>query len=72
MRFFTNGTWRPRLSTIEQIATPVGDRCLACGKPIEIDDCGVSMIHMDGSGDAYRPWHLACFRVSLGIEDAQA
>ena len=71
LKFFTNGTWCPRPSTIEQAATPVGDRCLACGRPIEIDACGVSMIHMDGSAAAYRPWHLTCFRVSLGIEAAQ-
>lgn len=72
MRFFTNGTWRPRSSSIEQIATPIGECCLACGKAIKTDDCGISMIHSDVSGDAYRPWHLACFRDSLGIESAQA
>jgi hypothetical protein len=76
LKFFTNGTWEPRSPEIERIATPVGDRCLACGKPIEPDDCGVSMIHsgvtFDAalSGDAYRPWHLACFRGALGIERA--
>jgi hypothetical protein len=72
MKFFTNGTWRPRLDEIEQIATPVGESCLACGAAIQADDCGVSMIHMGAHGDAYRPWHLACFRRSLGIEGAQA
>ena len=72
MKFFTNGTWRPRLSTIVQIATPVGEPCLACGKSIEAEDCGISMIHMDGSGDAYRPWHLACFQFAIGIEGAKA
>ena len=70
MRFFTNGTWRPRLDAIAQIPVPVGECCLACGKAIQADDCGVSMAHMDTSGDTYRPWHLACFRRSLGIEDA--
>lgn len=72
MKFFTNGTWRPRLDAIAQIATPVGERCLACDAAIQADDCGVSMVHMDTSGNAYRPWHLACFRRSLGIENAQA
>lgn len=78
MRFFTNGTWEPRSPQIERIATPVGERCLACGKEIEAEDCGISMVHMDatigqiGSEDAYRPWHLACFRRGLGIEDGQA
>lgn len=78
MRFFTNGTWQPRSSEIEQIATPIGDRCLACSKAIEAGDCGVSMIHSDVTigaalnGDAYRPWHLACFRSALGIEGAEA
>lgn len=71
MRFFTNGTWRPRLE-IEQIDTPVGESCLACGAAIQADDCGVSMIHMSAHGDAYRPWHLACFRRSIGIEGAEA
>ena len=72
MRFFTNGTWRPHLATIAKIPTPVGESCLACGASIAAEDCGVSMVHSDGSGDAYRPWHLACFRRSLRIESAQA
>ena len=72
MKFFTNGTWRPRLEAIQQIPTPVGESCLACDAPIAADDCGVSMIHMGVDGDAYKPWHLACFRRSLGIEGAKA
>jgi len=72
MRFFTNGTWRPRLTAIEEIPAPVGERCLACGAPICTDDCGISMVHMDASGDTHRPWHLACFRAALGIEGAKA
>ena len=72
LRFFTNGTWRPRSSAIEQIKTPVGARCLACNKAIEADDCGISMIHSDTVGDAYRPWHLACFHESLGIDGGEA
>ena len=72
MRFFTNGTWRPVAAEIVEIATPVGARCLACGAAIQAEDCGVSMVHMDGSGDAYRPWHLACFRKALGIEGVKA
>jgi hypothetical protein len=71
MRYFTNGTWRPAIP-LEEIPTPVGETCLACDRAIESDDCGVSMIHMDASGDAYRPWHLACFRRSIGIEGAEA
>lgn len=72
MKFFTNGTWRPRLAAIAEIQTPVGEHCLACGEGIATEDCGISMVHMDGSGDSYRPWHLACFRASLGIEGAKA
>jgi hypothetical protein len=72
MKFFTNGTWRPRSQQIAQIATPVGERCLACGHSIQADDCGVSMVHMGASGDAYRPWHLACFHDALGIDRAKA
>jgi hypothetical protein len=78
MKFFTNGTWSPRTPQIEQVATPVGDACLACGKTIGADDCGVLMIHADArmadavSGDGYRPWHLSCFRRALGIEGADA
>ena len=68
MKFFSNGTWRPRAQEIVEIPTPVGECCLACGKPIQVDDCGVSMVHMDASCNAYRPWHLACFRDALGIE----
>jgi hypothetical protein len=78
MKFFSNGTWQPRSAEIEQIDTPVGERCLACGKAIEADDYGVSMIHMDVplssalSGDAYRPWHLACFQRALGIKEEKS
>lgn len=72
MRFFTNGTWRPRATTITEIRTPIGEACFACGAPIQADDCGVSMVHMDVSGDAYRPWHLACFRRALKIDGAPA
>jgi hypothetical protein len=72
MKFFGNGTWRPRSPAIEEVPTPVGARCLACGAVIQDGDCGVSMIHMGVSGDAYRPWHLACFRDALGIERAEA
>jgi len=68
MRFFTNGTWRPRLREIAEVPVPVGEHCLACSQPIEADDCGVSMEHADESGTAYRPWHLSCFRRTLGIE----
>ena len=72
MRFFTNGTWRPRMDTIAEIPTPVGEGCIACDAPIQADDCGVSMIYMGPDGDAYRPWHLACFRKALGIERIEA
>ena len=70
MRFFSNGTWRPRSSLIMEIPTPVGEPCLACDETIQADDRGVSMVHMDVRADAYRPWHLACFRRALGIEEA--
>lgn len=72
MKFFSNGTWRPNAKEIEEIPTPIGESCLACSAPIQPDDCGVLMVHMDARGDAYRPWHLACFRHSLGIEGARA
>lgn len=72
MRFFTNGTWRPSSPEIKEIPTPVGERCLACNAAIQDGDCGVSLVHMDASGDAYRPWHLACFRNDLGIGKAEA
>ena len=72
MRFFTNGSWQPRSSTIAEVPTPIDDACLACGEAIQADDCGVSMIHMDESAEVYRPWHLACFRRALGIEGAAA
>lgn len=71
MKFFTNGTWRPHVRLAE-IPTPVGESCLACGKEIQPDDCGISMVHMDTSGDARRPWHLSCFQAGLGIEGAKA
>jgi hypothetical protein len=47
MRFFSNGTWRPRSPSVVEIPTPVGEPCLAYGEPIQADDCGVSMAHMD-------------------------
>lgn len=72
MRFFSNGTWRPAAPEIEEVPTPIGERCLACDAAIQDGDCGVSMVHMDVSATAYRPWHLACFRRALGIEGAQA
>jgi hypothetical protein len=72
MRFFSNGTWRPRSTEIAEIPTPVGEHCLVCRAAIQAEDCGVSMMHMDTSGDAYRSWHLVCFRASLGIEGAKA
>jgi hypothetical protein len=72
MKFFSNGTWRPRAAEITEVPTPVGESCLACGAAIQPDDCGVLMVHMDRRGDAYRPWHLSCFQRSLGIEGASA
>jgi hypothetical protein len=71
MRFFTNGTWRPR-APLEEIPTPVGDHCLACGHAIQADDCGVSMIHLDLNSSTYRLWHLSCFRTAIGIERVDA
>jgi hypothetical protein len=70
MKFFTNGTWEPRSPEIVRVKTPEGVPCLACGKPIGLGDCGVLMIYSDAqfSGE-YRPWHLACFRSALGIEE---
>lgn len=67
MRFFTNGSWRPR-GTIAESPTPVGEACGACGAAIQVDDCGVLLVHVDDGGDAHRPWHLACLRRVLGIE----
>jgi hypothetical protein len=72
LKFFTNGAWRPTAGAIAQIPIPVGEHCLACGTPIDADDCGVSMVHMGAGHDAYRPWHLACFRSALGIEGTKA
>lgn len=71
MKFFTNGTWRPN-AALEQVPAPVGERCLDCNLKIHAEDCGVLMIHMSEEGDAYRPWHLSCFRRMLGIERAEA
>lgn len=72
MRFFTNGTWRPRFPAIAEIPTPVGDACLACGEAIQPDDCGVSMVHLDDTSSAHRPWHLACFRHAIRIAGPEA
>jgi len=72
MKFFSNGTWRPRAPTIEEVPTPVGARCSACGHAIQNDDCGLSMIHMEGNGNANRSWHLDCFRKALEIEGVNA
>ena len=72
MKFFSNGTWRPRAREIEEVPTPVGASCLVCGAAIQTDDCGVSMVHMGEGGNAYRPWHLACFRDALGVEKIEA
>ena len=72
MKFFSNGAWRPAVDTIEEIATPIGEPCLACEAPICAEDCGVSMVHMSERGNAYRPWHLACFRDALGIQKVEA
>jgi len=71
-QFFTNGTWRPRADTFAEVPTPVGEICLACGLAIRADDCGLSMVHLDESRAARRPWHLACFRAALGIEGIEA
>ena len=71
MKFFTNGTWKPRLP-LPQVPTPVGAMCLLCDVAIEADDCGLVMIYMGPDGDAYRPQHLTCFRAAIGIEDAKA
>lgn len=78
MKFFSNGTWHPRTGAIEEIPTPVGELCFACVSPIQAHDDGISMVHMDttltalANGDAYRPWHLACFRDAIGIEKVKA
>ena len=72
LKFFTNGTWYPRYSVMAQVKAPVGESCLACDKPIEAEDCGVSMIHSDAKGDAYHPWHLVCFRASIGLAVSEA
>jgi hypothetical protein len=71
LKFFTNGTWRPSAPLME-IPTPIGESCLACDKTINAEDCGVTMIHMDERGSAYRPWHLACFQGMLGVERIEA
>lgn len=71
-RFFSNGTWRPRLRAIEEVPTPIGECCVACGGRIQIDHCGVALMHADAEGEEYRPWHLACFRRAIGIEDGAA
>lgn len=72
MKFFSNGTWRPRSAEIAETSTPVGEHCLVCEAAIQTDDCGILMLHMGEHGDAYRPWHLACFRKALGIERIEA
>jgi hypothetical protein len=73
MKFFTNGTWRPRVGDIEEVLTPISRVCLACGQPIRADDCGILMLHTNARGNtAYQPWHLACFQGALGIEETKA
>jgi hypothetical protein len=72
VKFFTNGTWKPRLPSIPQVPTPVGDTCLLCDAAIEADDCGLVMMHMAPDGDAYRPQQLVCFRAAIGIEGAKS
>jgi hypothetical protein len=52
---------------IPEIATPVGDACLRCGLPIKEGDVGFVMPHMTEEVTVERPWHLACFRLALGI-----
>lgn len=61
-------TWRPPLRASDEIPAPIGEPCLLCSEPIQAEDCGVFMIHMAIDGDAYRAWHLGCFRSALGVE----
>lgn len=73
MKFFTNGTWRPRSGDIEEVPTLVNRTCIGCGQPIQADDCGIFMPHTTERGNtSHLPWHLACFQAALGIEGAKA
>jgi hypothetical protein len=52
---------------IPAVDTPVGDACMRCDVPIKAGDVGIIMPHMGPEGTVEKPWHLACFRLGLGI-----
>ena len=64
MRQFWFGAGWDDLSLImgNHVATPVGERCLKCGRPIEADDQGL-LIGMAAEVEAHiapGPLHLSC------------
>lgn len=52
---------------IPSVDTPVDEVCMRCGILIKEGDVGVIMPHVGEKETVDRPWHIACFRLALGI-----
>lgn len=47
------------------LATPIGQLCMHCDRPIEQDDCGLIMMYHGTDGSWPCPSHIACFLDSI-------
>lgn len=61
MAYFGRRWDAPVFDDMQAVETPVGQTCLNCTEPVEHDDSGVVMPHMDARGNVYpSPVHLEC------------
>ena len=70
MDWFGDSWGAPVCAPLDHTETPVGEKCLACGKPIATTDQGVIVPYVGDHADfcLNEPWHLQCFLDNLGIE----
>lgn len=63
-------SWNAPICRLAHTETPVGRPCMHCHKPITETDIGL-VIPYYGEAVSQEPWHLGCFKDSLGlVEDA--
>lgn len=61
MKWFGTKPWGPLCKEVEQVPTPVNERCARCDEPILASEDGLVIPHLGGpDGPVDHPYHWEC------------
>jgi hypothetical protein len=67
MKWFGESWGAPVNEDTQHVDTPVGEYCAQCDEPIQENDKGFVMPHINTYVQTEASWHLRCFLKNIGV-----